>query len=474
MRIILNISEILPLIKKYPNNGPRYTSYPTALQFSDNFVGQDYQRIGLESNQQPVPKPLSLYIHLPFCQSLCYYCGCNKVVTRNQEKLEFYLDYLYREMALQGKLYAGDRLVEQVHIGGGTPTYFPPELLEELIEMAAQSFHFSPPAKLEMSIEIDPRSVTLEEAAKLVGIGFNRISLGIQDMDIAVQEAINRVQTLEQITGIVEAVRGAGASSVSFDLIYGLPKQTVDGFRSTLENVIELKPDRIALYHYAHMPDRIASQRLINDDDLPSSQEKMAIFELAHQKLTQAGYQYLGMDHFALPEDSLAKAMNEGSIQRNFQGYSTHKGCDLIGLGVSAISHVDRCFAQNATDLKTYRTCLDNGALPIIKGLEMQKDDIIRAEVIQKIMCHGQINWHDLEIQHDIIAQQYFYSEIQKLNRFHNDGLIENISGGFQVTEKGRYFLRPIAMLFDNYLGNREANGLIAKSDSNQRFSKVF
>lgn len=470
----MNISEILPLIQHYPQSGPRYTSYPTANHFSPSFTAQDYERIALESNQQPLPRPLSLYIHVPFCRALCYYCGCNKIVTRSQDTVNNYLDYLYREIAMHGRLYASDRFVEQVHIGGGTPTYLAPELLEELMDMVAQAFHFAPPSKVQMSIEVDPRTVTPEQAAQLVGIGFNRISLGVQDLNPVVQKAVNREQTAEQIEGIVEAVRKAGVNTVSFDLMYGLPHQTVDTFAETLEEVIRLKPDSISLYNYAHMPDRVPSQRLISADTLPESDVKLEIFSLAHCELSKAGYLYLGMDHFVLPGEPLAQAYADGSIQRNFQGYSTHGDCDIIGMGVSAISRVDGCFAQNSSDIQDYRTLVDKGLLPVNRGYELNSDDMLRSEVIQSIMCQGEVNLRDIAAHYGLIWEQVFYSEYDRLRPFVNDGLVELTSDGFRVTANGRYFLRPIAMIFDAWLQAPAISEMGLPKQATAGYSKVF
>ncbi len=470
----MNISEILPLINNYQQSGPRYTSYPTANHFSSTFNAEDYQRIALDSNQQPLPSPLSLYIHVPFCRALCYYCGCNKIVTRNQETVDNYLDHLYREIAMHGRLFANDRFVEQVHIGGGTPTYLSPELLEELMEMVAQAFHFAPPSKVQMSIEVDPRTVTPEQAAQLVGIGFNRISLGVQDLNPQVQKAVNREQSAEQIEGIVHAVRKAGVNTVSFDLMYGLPYQTVDTFAETLAEVIRLKPDSISLYNYAHMPDRVPSQRLISADTLPESEEKLKIFSLAHSELSDAGYLYLGMDHFVLPDDPLARAFSDGSIQRNFQGYSTHGDCDIIGMGVSAISRVNGCYSQNNTDIKDYRLSIDKNLLPVVRGYELSSDDLLRAEIIQKIMCDGIVNLRDIAAHAGLVWEQYFYSEYDRLRPFVRDGLVELTSDGFRVTANGRYFLRPIAMVFDDWLQAPAITDMGLPKQVSAGYSRVF
>lgn len=470
----MNISEILPLMDHYPKSGPRYTSYPTANHFSESFDRKAYERIAQASNQQPLPRPLSLYIHVPFCKSLCYYCGCNKIVTRKQETVDNYLDHLYREIAMHGELFASDRFVEQVHIGGGTPTYLSPDQLEELMDMVAQAFHFAPPNKVQMSIEVDPRTVSPEQAAELVSVGFNRISLGVQDLDPLVQKTVNREQTAEQIEDIVTAVRRAGVNAVSFDLMYGLPHQTINRFVATLEEVIRLRPDSISLYNYAHMPDRVPSQRLIPTDALPLSHEKLNIFSLAHRALSDAGYLYLGMDHFVLPDTDLARAFSDGSIQRNFQGYSTHGDCDIIGMGVSAISRVNGCYSQNSTDIKEYRTLIDSGVFAVKKGYALNSEDLLRAEIIQKIMCDGNVNLEEICSHSGVIWEQHFYTEIDRLRAFEGDGLVELTSRGFRVTENGRYFLRPIAMVFDEWLQTAEIAGTGLPKQASAGYSKVF
>lgn len=440
-----------PLLKKYDVYGPRYTSYPTALQFNDSFAVQDYQQHAQDSNQLLVPKPLSLYIHIPFCHSLCYYCGCNKVVTHKPEMAANYLEYLFQEIEMQGKHFADDRLVQQIHFGGGTPTYLSSAQLREIMEVIAQSFHLGLPDSLELGIEIDPRSVSPESVEELLDLGFNRISIGVQDFDPAVQEAINRVQSYDSIDHIMKAARAKNIRSISLDIIYGLPKQSRKSFDDTLDQVIALRPDRIALYNYAHMPQRIPSQRLIHADDLPNADLKMAIFLDSIERLTAAGYVYIGMDHFALPEDSLAKALEEGSLQRNFQGYSTNADCDIIGVGVSSISRVNDCYSQNVGKLSAYREAIGKSQLPIAKGVSLTEDDRIRAGLIQTIMCSGLVRFSDFNECYDIFFHQYFKNELASLNELVNDGLLLLDEQSLQVTEKGRLFVRNIAMTFDAY-----------------------
>ncbi len=445
-------SALAPLLMKYDVCGPRYTSYPTALQFSEQFTEQDYLQQVQASNQHPLPKPLSLYLHIPFCRQLCYYCGCNKIITHKTSMVEEYLEYLYREIEMQGRHFADDRLVQQIHFGGGTPTYLKPSQLREILEVVAQAFHLGLPDSLEIGIEIDPRSVTAQSVTELVETGFNRVSVGVQDFDSDVQAAINRVQSKQQVEAVVKHARQAGVKSVSLDIIYGLPLQTKSGFVRTLDQVIDLRPDRIALYNYAHMPDRIPSQRLISSDAIPSRDEKMSIFTQSIERLTSAGYVYIGMDHFALPEDSLAKAMKNGGLQRNFQGYSTHAECDVVGLGLSAISRVNDSYSQNFGELSRYKTRIDSAELPIAKGLTLTEEDNIRADVIHAIMCKGEVDFSALGSQHNIFFQPHFQDELARLSELEKDGLVLETDSGFSVTETGRLFLRNIAMEFDAYL----------------------
>ena len=458
-----------PLLKKYDVYGPRYTSYPTALQFNEAFSESDYIKQAEASNQHVVPKPLSLYIHIPFCKSLCYYCGCNKIITHKTEAAANYLDYLFQEIKMQGEHFADDRLVQQIHFGGGTPTYLSAQQLKEVMEVIAQNFHLGLPSGLELSIEIDPRSVTPESLLDLLDMGFNRLSIGVQDFDPAVQKAINRVQSYESIQHIMDTARSRNVDSVSLDIIYGLPKQTRKSFDDTLDQVITLRPDRIALYNYAHMPQRIPSQRLIHTNDLPNADEKTKIFLDSIDRLTAAGYVYIGMDHFALPDDSLATSLKTGGLQRNFQGYSTHAECDVIGVGVSAISRVNESYSQNIGVLSSYRELVDSKRLPIKKGINLSKDDTVRAGLIQELMCSGVVTFSDFNERHDIFFHQYFRSELSRLSDLANDGLLEVTERLIRVTTKGRLFLRNIAMTFDVYLNQTEL-----QKSGEPRYSKTI
>lgn len=452
MHTDLEAVDLSRLLAKYDVYGPRYTSYPTALQFHEGFEERDYLNQVQASNDLLVPRPLSLYVHIPFCKQLCYYCGCHKVVTQKTSQSQDYLDALYREIALRSEAFAEDRLVQQIHLGGGTPTYISNAQIRELLEVIAQSFHLGLPDKLEMGIEVDPRTVDGKRMQELVKIGFNRISFGVQDFDPAVQQAINRAQSKEQVRELHWAARDARVSSISMDLIYGLPKQNRTSFERTLDEVAALRPDRIALYNYAHMPQRIPSQRLIHQSDLPGTEEKLAIFTDAVARLTAEGYIYIGMDHFALPDDSLATALKDGSLQRNFQGYSTHADCDIVGLGASSISRVGDCYVQNVLPLSAYRQALAADRLPVHKGVVLNRDDRLRADIILTIMCSGEVNFAEFSQRHDVFFQQVFRDELASLQTMQEDGLLRMDNARLQVTPLGRLFLRNIAMTFDAYL----------------------
>ena len=452
MSIRIDSNHLQDIIHKYQVNGPRYTSYPTALEFNEKFSEQDYSSQAFSSNQFLVPKPLSVYIHIPFCESLCYYCGCNKVVSRKKGIADDYLEYLYKEIEMQSELFEGDRLLEQIHLGGGTPTYLTTKQLEELLGVLAQHFHLALPNKLELGIEIDPRSVDEKSIKELTALGFNRISIGVQDFDPDVQKAINRIQSKQQVITVIDAVRLNGVKSVSLDVIYGLPQQTPESFRNTIDEVIAIRPSRIALYHYAHMPKQINSQRLIDENTLPDSTDKITMFSETIIRLMDAGYIYIGMDHFALPDDSLAKALTDGGLQRNFQGYSTHAACDIIGLGVSAISSVNNAYCQNAKSISAYKQMLDKKLLPIVKGIALEEDDLIRSALIQELMCQGRVDYQAFSKRYHINFKQYFTAEIETLDYLAKDALVQFEDHGFRVTDQGRFFLRNIAMVFDAYL----------------------
>ena len=448
-RQILEID--LDLISKLDRNGPRYTSYPTADRFVEAFTGANYARWAAQRNRVGMQRPLSLYVHLPFCRSLCYYCGCNKIVTHDASKAQRYLDALEREIALQAPLFADDARVSQMHWGGGTPTFYSTADLHALFEALESRFDFDPQG--EYSIEIDPRTVDAGTIEALRAMGFNRASFGIQDFDPDVQRAVNRVQSEEQTANVIVAARRAGFTSLNVDLIYGLPRQTLMTFNRTLARVAALRPDRIAVYNYAHLPSRFKAQRLIAQNELPAAQAKLQLLGLAARRLTAAGYVYIGMDHFALPHDPLAIAQRQGRLQRNFQGYSTHAECDLIGLGVSAIGAIGPTYSQNARTLTDYYDHVVNrSALPVVRGIELSPDDLVRRSVIQTLMCHFELSREAIEVAYLIDFDRYFAAEMAELSELERCGLVRTDERWISVTPKGRMLIRSICMVFDKYL----------------------
>jgi oxygen-independent coproporphyrinogen-3 oxidase len=451
------------LIKRYDGRGPRYTSYPTALQFSERLGEPEYRANALSSNAGGAP--LSLYVHIPFCHSLCYYCGCNKIVTRNQARVERYMEMLHKEILMQSELFDRTRRTEQLHFGGGTPTYLDNDQMDALMAALRSAFNFDDSDAREFSIEVDPRTVDADGIRYLTDLGFNRLSLGIQDFDPTVQEAVNRMQSYEEVTSLVKAARGAKFKSISFDLIYGLPHQNVASFDATLDRVIGLRPDRLAVYNYAHLPDRFKGQRMINADDIPAPTTKLDILHHTIDRLAECGYVYIGMDHFALPEDELVQARGDGTLQRNFQGYSTHGGCDLIGLGVSSISSIGNVYAQNAVTTMEYETLIEDGHLPVKKGVAVDDDDLLRAEVIQALMCYDRLDFDAFDASHGIEFRDYFKPEIERLQPLASDELIDVDADGISITAKGRLLLRSIAMVFDRHLN---------EVDTDKRFSRAI
>ena len=447
---------------KYDVQGPRYTSYPTAPHFSTAFRAPEYAAAVAESNAEPLPRPLSLYIHVPFCESLCYYCACNKIITRHRHKAETYLTYLERELALQGALFDDDRSVCQLHLGGGTPTYFSDRQLWRLMQAIARGFPLAGGADREFSIEVDPRAVRPDTVAVLAGLGFNRLSIGVQDFDPAVQKAVNRVQSIGQTRAVVEQARVNGFGSVSLDLIYGLPRQSVESFGRTLDLVLEMRPDRLSVYNYAHLPERVRAQRLIRTEDLPAPGEKLSIFASVVDRLSAAGYRTIGMDHFALPDSDLAAAMDAGILQRNFQGYSTHAECDLIGVGVSAIGRIGESFGQNVTRLRPYYEALEQGRLPVERGFTLDFDDRLRAAVISAIMCRTWVDFGAIAQRFEIDFRGYFQPELDALAPMQRDGLVTVQERGLRIHPRGRLLLRNVAMVFDRYL--REARAEVKYS----------
>jgi len=436
-------------LRRYDQPGPRYTSYPTADRFNEAFDAAAYGRWLAEPGAGGV-RPLSLYVHVPFCNTICYYCGCNKIVTRDHAKATEYLGYLEKEIDLVAAGLAGGRRVEQLHLGGGTPTYLSSEELQRVMVLLHARFSIEPRA--EMSIEIDPRTAPPEKIRALAALGFNRLSIGVQDFDAEVQEAVNRIQSFDVTRASIEAARASGFTSVNLDLIYGLPLQTHARFAATLDRVLELNPDRIALYHYAHLPERFKPQRRIDAAALPSPQEKLTIMMEAIRRLCAAGYEYIGMDHFAKTDDDLARAQRQGRLHRNFQGYSTRPDYDLIGLGVSAISKVGPTYAQNVRTLDEYYECLRGGALPTQRGLQLNADDLVRRAVIMALMCHFEVAKESIATAHLIDFDTYFSRELAELAQFQDAGLIECSKEWISVTPKGKLLVRAMAMVFDRYL----------------------
>ena len=440
------------LLRRYDRPGPRYTSYPTAPQFHAGFGEAELRDAAAASNGDPIPRRLSLYVHVPFCVSPCFYCGCNRIITRDKARGEAYLARLYREIALMAQLFDRDREVIQLHFGGGTPNFLSPAQLGEVMDSLRSQFNFSGSDERDISIELDPRFVSPEDIAALGRIGFRRASFGVQDFDPAVQEAVNRIQSVEETRAVVDACRASGFRSVNVDLIYGLPKQRPEGFAATLDTVVAMRPDRIAVYGYAHLPQLFKPQRQLDASHLPDAETRLALLQLAIARLTDAGYLYIGMDHFALPDDDLAVAQARGGLHRNFMGYTTHADSDLIGLGVSAISHIGDSFSQNPRDLPSWQIALDEGRLPVFRGMRLDEDDQLRADLIQALMCQGEVPVHALERRYAIDFQEYFATALERLRPLAEDGLVEFGSGFVRATSRGRLLLRNIAMCFDRYL----------------------
>jgi oxygen-independent coproporphyrinogen-3 oxidase len=441
------------LVRRFDRNGPRYTSYPTADRFVEAFDPASYTKWAARRGTGRV-RPLALYVHLPFCRDVCYYCACNRIITRNAATAERYLDALAAEIALQAELFRADPRVVQMHWGGGTPTYYSPDVLRALFKRLAAHFDFAPEG--EYSIEADPRTVGAETVHALRGMGFNRISFGVQDFDPVVQQAIHRQQSEASTLEAIEAARAAGFHSINIDLIYGLPRQTLASFDQTLSRVTALRLGRIALYSYAHLPERFAPQRRIAADQLPPAQEKLQLLDLAIRRFGAAGYVYIGMDHFALPDDTLAVAQRRGDLHRNFQGYSTCPEADLVGLGVSAIGAIGPSYSQNHRALDPYYAALDQRQVPVARGIELGADDLLRRAVIQALMCQFAVSMERLEAAYLIDFDRYFASELEELRSFEDLGLLAIDDGWIEVTPKGRFVIRGICMVFDRYLRHEQ------------------
>ena len=453
------------LLTRFDVSGPRYTSYPTPDRFVDAF-GEDEYGLALQQRRQEAggkALPLSIYVHIPFCESLCYYCACNKIITKHHDRADVYLRYLGRQIGLHTAHCGVGQTVSQIHFGGGTPTFLSDDGLRELMGMLRSNFTLVPGG--EYSIEVDPRTVDASRLALLHELGFNRLSFGVQDFDPEVQKAVHRIQPAEQVFALVESARSIGFDSINVDLIYGLPKQTPDSFDRTLAQVAQLRPDRIALYAYAHLPDRFKPQRRIIWADLPMASSKVAMLSRSLEAFSSAGYVYVGMDHFALPEDALAIAKRQGRLHRNFQGYSTQPDCDLIGLGVSAIGRVGATYSQNAKTLDDYYDRLNQGRLPVVRGLALTRDGLVRRAVIMALMCQGELLFEPLETSWLIDFRKYFAPELEQLQEMEQQGLVKLSAEGIEVTAMGWYFVRGIAMVFDKYL----------QADKNRaRFSRII
>lgn len=442
---------------------PRYTSYPTADRLVEAFGPDDYGR-HLRGRDMQLSVPLSLYLHIPFCSALCYYCACSKTITRKYPRAERYVKHLVDELSMVDAALGGDRRLLQLHFGGGTPTFLRERELRTLMSAIRERFSLS--ASGEYSIEVDPRTVDEEKMALLSELGFNRLSLGVQDFDRQVQIAINREQPEELVQSVLECARSLGFKSTNFDLIYGLPRQTLSGFEKTIDSVIAMRPERIALYHYAHLPSRFKSQRLINMDDMPDSGTKQAIFQMANDRLDAAGYEYIGMDHFALPDDNLASAHRNGLLHRNFQGYTTQPDCDLVALGSSAISRIGSCYSQNFKGVNDYIDCLSQGILPTQRGIELTRDDILRRALIMAIMCQGEIDKETFETSYLIDFDAYFCEELLALEPLMRLDLVRLEPRRIVVTPVGRRkALRLISACFDRYLRDQQ---------SRSRYSRVL
>ncbi|MDH3691232.1 MAG: oxygen-independent coproporphyrinogen III oxidase [Gammaproteobacteria bacterium] len=446
------LSIDLDLIRRYDTTGPRYTSYPTAVHFSAHFSDIDYRRCAQLSNEDPIPNPLSLYFHIPFCSTLCYYCACNKILTKVRSKAETYLRSLREEVRLQSELFHSDRKVLQLHLGGGTPTFLTIRQIDQLLSTVSAHFALADEHDRDYSIEIDPRTVEAEDIFALRALGFNRISIGIQDFEPNVQAAVHRIQSYEHTLAVIVAARRAGFRSISVDLMYGLPLQTVSSFRSTLDKVLLADPDRICVFNYAHLPERFAPQRRILDRDLPSPQEKLEILINTLECLDDAEYQYIGMDHFAKHDDDLSAAQRDGTLYRNFQGYATHANCDLLGMGVTSIGHVRDCYSQNTHNLDQYYRHIDAGRLAVSRGIELTHDDKLRAEIINQLMCYSRLNTNTVEQRHGIRFTDYFKGELQALEGMEKDGLLVIQGNQIHLTLTGRLLVRNVCMIFDRYL----------------------
>ena len=451
----------LGLISKYDQSGPRYTSYPTAVQFHEGFGEAEYKQVVAESNA--TGSPLSLYFHIPFCDTICFYCACNKVATKDRSMAADYLARVYEELRMQSELFDPSRVVTQLHWGGGTPTFISHAEMRELVAQTRKYFTLLDDDSGEYSIEIDPREAKGDTVKLLRELGFNRMSLGVQDFEEKVQRAVNRIQTKQETLFVLQSARDEGFRSISIDLIYGLPFQTVDSFARTLDEILEVDPDRLSVFNYAHLPERFKPQRRINAEELPPPQEKLDILQMTIEKLSDAGYVYVGMDHFAKPGDELVRAQEEGTLYRNFQGYSTHADCDLIGIGATSIGMVGPSYAQNMRSLDEYYQRIDSGRLAIFKGIRLNDDDLLRRDVITQLICNFSLSIAEIERKWQIDFRDYFARELTQLDGMQADGLLSISDKGMQVLPRGRLLIRNICMQFDAYLATKESMGSFSK-----------
>ena len=464
----LNVIFDEELIRAYDKSGPRYTSYPTAVQFHERFDEAQYRAWAEKTNElsrkRPQPTPLSLYFHIPFCDTVCFYCGCNKVATKDRSKPAPYLQRVHQEIAMQAQLFDSNRPVDQLHWGGGTPTFISHEEMRELMRVTGEHFALRDDDSGEYSIEIDPREVQEDTLALLRELRFNRLSLGVQDFDPKVQKAVNRIQSEDKTFWVLNTARELGYKSISVDLIYGLPLQTVKSFAATVDKIVAASPDRISVFNYAHLPAMFKPQRRINEADLPKPAEKLEILRTTMEKLGNSGYVFIGMDHFAKPDDELAVAQANGTLYRNFQGYSTHADCDLVAMGVTSIGKVGDTYAQNVKTLENYYERIDAGQLPVYRGIELNADDLLRREVITQLICHFKLDFAAVEKQFGIDFKEYFALELSELAAMEKDGLLQLSEHSVQIMPVGRLLIRNVCMVFDRYL----------RQSKEQKFSKVI
>ncbi len=443
------------LIRRYGGEGPRYTSYPTAMQFHEALAPNAYDLVVRDSAGARTDQPLSAYVHIPFCISPCLYCACNKIITHKLDRIDSYVQRVLKEIALRAGYFSRARPIDQMHFGGGTPSYLSIKSLMAIVEGLGSHFGLSQDGARDFSIEVDPRGVDFAKLIAMAQAGFNRVSFGVQDFDIGVQRAINRVQPFELVESVYNSARRAGFESINLDLIYGLPRQTPSTFSATLQHVVDLRPDRLAVYGYAHMPSMFNAQKRIITSELPNAAERIVLLQLAIETLTAAGYVYIGMDHFALPTDGLSLAMQNGTLHRSFQGYTTHAKRDLLALGVSAIGQVGDLYLQNCKKLKDYDDAVDRGILPTQRGVFISAEDRLRALIIQQIMCQGYIDFRRIELQFGVVFREHFAAEVSRLQYMASDGLVALSSERVELTATGRFLMRNVAMVFDEYLAAR-------------------